>query len=121
MPDILVCKDNELADGAVRIVQHGPLQVAVIRHGGKYFAYRNFCPHQGGPVCEGVRMPRVVDVIDDKGHFRGQSYDHDDIHIVCPWHGYEFHLSSGEHVGDKRIRLKKYDVVERGGQVYVAV
>lgn len=65
MPDILVCKDNELADGAVRIVQHGPLQIAVIRHGGRYFACRNFCPHQGGPVCEGVRMPRVIDVVDD--------------------------------------------------------
>jgi nitrite reductase/ring-hydroxylating ferredoxin subunit len=121
MADIPVCKQDELADGTVRIVKLGHLQVAVIRHGGKYFAYRNHCPHQGGPVCEGVRMPRVIDVIDEGGRYRGQSYDEDDIHIVCPWHGYEFHLTTGEHVGDKSVRLKKYEVVERGGQVYVIV
>ena len=33
MADVLVCKNNELADGAVRIVQLGQLEVAVIRHG----------------------------------------------------------------------------------------
>ena len=121
MADIPVCKENELADGATRIVTLENLQVAVIRHGGKYFAYRNFCPHQGGPVCEGVRMPRVIDVVDKNGRYKGQSYDESDMHIVCPWHGYEFRLTTGEHVGDKRVRLKKYEVVERGGQVYVVV
>jgi nitrite reductase/ring-hydroxylating ferredoxin subunit len=121
MADIPVCKDNELKDGAVRIVELGHLQVAVIRQGGRYFAYRNLCPHQGGPVCEGVRMPRVLDVIDEDGCFKRQSFDEDDIHIVCPWHGYEFHLTTGEHVGDKQLKLKKYEVVERGGQVYVVV
>jgi nitrite reductase/ring-hydroxylating ferredoxin subunit len=121
MADVPVCKQDELADGAVRIVELDNVQVAVIRHSGRYFAYRNLCPHQGGPVCEGVRMPRVVDVIGEDGCFRGQSFDHDDIHIVCPWHGYEFHLATGENVGDKRLRLKKYDVVERGGQVFVVV
>ena len=121
MADVLVCKNNELADGAVRIVQLGQLEVAVIRHDGKYYAYRNLCPHQGGPACEGVRMPRVVDVVEADGTFKRQGYDHTDIHIVCPWHGYEFHLATGEHVGDKRLRLKKYDVIERNGEVYVAV
>jgi nitrite reductase/ring-hydroxylating ferredoxin subunit len=121
MTDVLVCKDNELEDGAVRIVQLGQLEVAVIRQDGKYYAYRNLCPHQGGPVCEGVRMPRVIDVINPDGTFKGQSFDQDDIHIVCPWHGYEFHLATGENVCDKRLRLKKYEVVERGGEVFVAV
>jgi nitrite reductase/ring-hydroxylating ferredoxin subunit len=121
MADILVCKENELAEGAVRIVGLGGLEVAVIRHGGKYYAYRNLCPHQGGPACEGVRMPRVFDVIDADGFFKGQSFDSEDIHIVCPWHGYEFHLATGENVCNKQLRLKKYDVVERGGDVYVAI
>jgi nitrite reductase/ring-hydroxylating ferredoxin subunit len=121
MTDVLVCKDNELKDGAVRIVQLGQLEVAVIRQGGKYYAYRNLCPHQGGPACEGVRMPRVIDVINPDGTFKGQSFDQDDIHIVCPWHGYEFHLATGENVCDKRLRLKKYEVVEHGGEIFVAV
>jgi nitrite reductase/ring-hydroxylating ferredoxin subunit len=121
MVDVPVCKQDELDDGSVRIVSIGELEVAVIRHAGKYFAYRNLCPHQGGPACEGVRMPRVIDVIDGNGCFKGQSFDDEDMHIVCPWHGYEFHLANGEHVGDRRLKLKKYQIVERGGQVFVVV
>ena len=121
MPDIKVCAENELADGAVRIVRVKELEIAVIRHGGKYFAYRNLCPHQGGPACEGVRMPQVVDRLDAKGNYLGQSYDNDDIHIVCPWHGYEFHLNDGVNVSDRRLKLKKFQVLERDGEVYVAI
>jgi nitrite reductase/ring-hydroxylating ferredoxin subunit len=121
VPHILVCRDGELEDGAVRVVTVGDLEVAVIRHAGKYYAYRNLCPHQGGPVCEGIRMPRVVDVIDEEGYFKGQEFDENDPHIVCPWHGYEFHLATGENVCDRRLRLKKFDVQERAGGIYVAI
>ena len=121
MPDVLVCKENELSDGSVRIVKLPQAEVAVIRQGGKYYAYRNYCPHQGGPVCEGVRMPRVVDVIDGDGMYKGQSFDQGDIHIVCPWHGYSFHLTTGENVCNKQLKLKKYAVIERGGEVFVAI
>ena len=78
----------------------GEFEIGVIRHDGKYYAYRNYCPHQGGPACEGVRMPQVVDVIGENGIFLGKTFDETDMHIVCPWHGYEFHLSDGYHVCD---------------------
>ena len=121
MADVLVCKDGELADGAVRIVHHDKHEVAVIRHSGRYYAYANLCPHQGGPACEGIRYPKVVEVIDEGGEFRGQRFDHEDIHIVCPWHGYEFHLETGVNVCDKRLKLKKYKITEREGEVYVSL
>jgi nitrite reductase (NADH) small subunit len=121
MPEIKVCTDNELADGAVRIIRVKDVEIAVIKHAGTYFAYHNHCPHQGGPACEGVRMPQVIDRLDTEGRFIGQGFDESDIHIVCPWHGYEFHLSDGVNVSDKRLRLKKFKVVERDGGVYVAV
>ena len=121
MAEVLVCKQGELADGAVRVVYHDHHEVAVIHQSGKYYAYRNVCPHQGGPACEGIRVPRVIDVIDGEGNFMGQTYDKEDLHIVCPWHGYEFHLATGEHVGMKNVKLKKHTVVERGGEVYVSI
>ncbi len=120
MPEVLVCKEGELANGAVRIVTAGDIEIGVIRDGDRYFAYRNVCPHQGGPVCEGVRMPRVVDKIDDAGVFLGQTFDQETQHIVCPWHGYEFKLTTGENVCDSALRLQKFDVLERDGNVYVA-
>ena len=121
MAEVLVCKDGEIAEGGVRVVQAGAVEVGVIRQGGKYYAYRNLCPHQGGPVCEGIRMPAVLDVIAPDRTFLHQDYDRNDMHIVCPWHAYEFHLETGVNVCDKRIRLQKFNVVAKDGAVYVDV
>lgn len=119
MAEILVCKAGEIGEGSVRVVVSGAVEIGVIHQGGKYYAYRNHCPHQGGPVCEGVRMPAVLDVIAADRTFLHQDYDRSDMHIVCPWHAYEFHLEDGVSVCDKRLRLQKFNVIERNGAVYV--
>src|SRR5262249_11747715 len=62
----------------------------------------------------------LKELIDADGVYHGKTFDHDDMHIVCPWHGYEFHLADGTHVIDRRLRLQKFDVIERDGAVYVA-
>lgn len=121
MPKILVCRSDEIKEGGVRIVEIGDLELGFIRHKGACYAYRNHCPHQGGPACEGLRIPQVKDMIDKDGFYLGQSFDEDDMHIICPWHGYEFHLSTGAHVCDKRLRLQKFEVAEQEGNVYVTV
>ncbi len=119
--EVRVCREGEIAEGDVRLIKVGPVEIGVIRHKGSYYAYRNLCPHQGGPVCEGLKLPQVVDLIGEGGTYLGQRFDEDDMHLVCPWHGYEFHLSDGCHVVDRRVRLKKYNVVQRDGEIYVAV
>ena len=119
--EVLVCRSDDLRDGNVRIIEVGDVEVGVIRHGGQCVAYQNVCPHQGGPACEGLRIPQVQDVIDEGGAFLRQHYDAGDMHIVCPWHGYEYHLATGVHVGDDTLRLKKFVVTEREGNIYVAV
>lgn len=119
MPELFVCKVGEISDGDVRIVGEEGRKVGVIMHRGRYFAYRNKCPHQGGPVCEGLRLPQVEDEIDEAGMFVSQRFNEDDIHIVCPWHGYEYHLETGAHAGDPKLKLTKFDVITRDGSVYV--
>jgi nitrite reductase (NADH) small subunit len=119
--EILVGNHEEIRDGSARIVTVGDLEIGVIRHRGRYYAYRNVCPHQGGPVCEGIRLPQVVDLVEANGAMLGQRFDDNDIHIVCPWHGYEFHLEDGMNVCNATISLQRFDVVERHGQVYVTV
>ncbi len=121
MAEVLVCKQGDMAEGGVRIVRADKVEIGVIRHSGKYNAYRNLCPHQGGPACEGLMMPQVKELIDENGVYNGKTFDRDDMHIVCPWHGYEFHLADGVHVADNRIKLQKFNVIERNGDVYVAV
>jgi nitrite reductase (NADH) small subunit len=120
MADIFVCKAGELQDGDVRIVQATEkLDIGVYRHAGQYYAYRNYCTHQGGPACEGIVMNAVKDVIAADRTYQGQTFDESDPHIVCPWHGWEYHLKTGEHVVDPKVKLRRYDVVQREGGVYV--
>jgi nitrite reductase (NADH) small subunit len=118
---VFVCSNGDLKNGDVRIVQHGSLEIGVVRHNDTYYAYRNLCPHQGGPACEGMMIPQVEDVIGEGQIFLGQRFNEDDMHIVCPWHGYEFHLADGVNVADPRLRLKRFDIVERDGGIYVEV
>jgi nitrite reductase/ring-hydroxylating ferredoxin subunit len=119
--EVLVCRSEDIKNDAVRIVEVDGVELGLIRHKGLCFAYRNVCPHQGGPACEGLRLPQVQDVIDPNGLYVGQRYDEDDVHIVCPWHGYEYHLATGVHVADEKLRLTKYPVSEREGKVYVTL
>ena len=119
MPKLRVCAQDEIPDGGVRIVELDDLEIGVIRQAGTLYAYRNLCPHQGGPACEGVRMAGVFDDVDAEGNYHGQKFDHDDIHIVCPWHGYEYHLSNGVNVCNPRLKLTKYRVTERNGDVFL--
>jgi hypothetical protein len=60
----------------------------------------------------------VVDVIDKNGLYQGQTYG-DETHFVCPWHGYEYDLKTGECIGDRKLKLRKYEIVKRGEDIYV--
>jgi len=121
MPQIFVCRDIEMRDGDVRIVRQDRLEIGVYRHAGAYYAYRNHCLHQGGPACEGVVKGKVVELLAPDKTYIGQTYDHDDPHIVCPWHGWEYKLRTGECAPDSSLKLKRYDVVQREGGIYVVV
>jgi len=118
MAEQFVGRLSEFTDGSRQIVKIGNTEVGVFRHEGEFFAYSNYCLHQGGPACEGMMINNVVDVIDKDGLYQGQSYG-DEMHFVCPWHGYEYDMKTGECIGDRKLKLRKYEVVKRGEDVYV--
>ena len=115
---VFVCKDIEMKDCDVRIIHQDKFEVGVYRHDGSYYAYRNYCLHQGGPACEGIIMHKVEDVLGPDRTWHGQKFG-DEVHFVCPWHGYEYDLKTGECAADRRLRLKSYPVVRRGEDIYV--
>ena len=41
--------------------------------------------------------------------------------LVCPWHGFEFDVTTGECLADPSARLDRYPVEVRDGQVYLEV
>ncbi len=99
----------------------GETTVGVFRVGGKLFAYENTCPHMGGPVCQGLVIPAVREVVDERQVSLGYRFDESEMRIVCPWHGYEFSIETGAHPAKHSIRLTPVAVEEQDGNVYVTV
>ena len=81
---------------------------------GQFYAYENLCLHQGGPACEGLLMHKVEDVLGPDRTWAGQKFSEDEIHFVCPWHGYEYDLKTGECAADRNLKLKSFEVVNAG-------
>ena len=94
--------------------------MTLFRLDGRLYAWENRCAHLGGPVCLGTLMNRVVERLDDGKRSLGDDFG-DDLHIVCPWHGYEYDVRTGRHPGDPQARLRHIDVEERAGEILVHV
>ena len=103
------------------VVDIGDRTVGIFRVGGRLFAYENSCPHMGGPVCQGLIIPAVREVLNDRQVSTGYAFDESEMRIVCPWHGYEFSIETGSHPAKESIRLKRVAVEEEGGEVYVTL
>jgi nitrite reductase/ring-hydroxylating ferredoxin subunit len=121
MAEVFVAKVADFPDGDRKIVQHGTHDIGVFHWEGQFYAYSNLCLHQGGPACEGLLMHQVEDVIGPDKTWVGQKFSDQQINFVCPWHGYEYDLKTGECVPDRRLRLKKYNVVRKGDEIFVSI
>ena len=121
MPELFVGKENEFAERDRKIVAQGDLEIGVFRIDGKFYAWENNCSHQGGPVCQGKILAKVDEVIGADKTSHGLKFSEDNIHVICPWHGYEYNIKTGRHPGDKNVRLKSYPVKVTSGDVYVVV
>jgi nitrite reductase/ring-hydroxylating ferredoxin subunit len=119
MTELFVAKVSQFPDGERRIVAHQGREIGVFHWQGKFYAYENLCVHQGGPACEGIIMHKVEDVLGPDRGWVGQKFSDNEIHFVCPWHGYEYDLKTGECVADRQLKLKNFEVVRRGEDIYV--
>jgi nitrite reductase/ring-hydroxylating ferredoxin subunit len=119
--ELFVGKESEFEDRDRKIIAQGDLEIGVFRVNGDFFAYENNCVHQGGPICQGKILNKVEEVLADDKTSKGLKFSESDVHIVCPWHGYEYNLKTGRHPGDRNVRLKPYDVKVNDGEVYVIV
>jgi nitrite reductase/ring-hydroxylating ferredoxin subunit len=119
--ELLVGKSAELAEGERKVITHGSHQIGVLRAKGQLHAFANQCPHQGGPVCEGVLVHKVEEILGADRTFQGMRFNEDELHIVCPWHGWEFNIETGRCAGDGKHGLRRFKVLERDGDVYVVL
>ena len=88
---------------------------------GEFFAYLNQCPHMGGPACQGKMIAKVEEIIADDRTSKGMAFSKTRLHVVCPWHGFEFDIRTGVHPGNPRARLRKIEVAVSKGEVMITV
>ena len=121
MREIYVAQADEIADRDRKVVIDDDLEIGVFRLGDEFYAWESNCPHRGGPVCQGKIMNRVDEVLDEDKRSKGYRFVEEDVHIICPWHGFEFNIRTGVHPGDDNTRLNGFEVELRDGAVYVRV
>src|SRR5579863_3117510 len=86
--------------GSARELTAAGRVVALFNVDGTVYALDGVCPHAGGPLGEGT--------------MRGKT-------VTCPWHGWQFDVSTGENCLNRKMIHKCFAVKVEGSDVVVEV
>jgi len=87
-----------LEEGRAVTVNVNGERIAVVRKNGALWAISNVCPHQNGPLGEGVVR---------------------DGYLECPWHGYQFDPCTGLGPPGFSDSVPRYELVTKDNQTYL--
>ena len=94
-----VCELDEIPPLGARVVAHPDGAIAVFRtDGDRVFALRNACPHEGGPLSEGIVHGNTV---------------------TCPLHNWNVDLESGHACAPDHGCARRYDTRVDAGMVWL--
>ena len=93
-----VCSTKDVPLGDVRVVVVDHREIAVFNINHSYYAMDNLCPHRGAPLSDG-RL---------EGHI-----------VTCPWHGWQFDVTTGKLGLNPQTCQKTYPVEIRGGTLFL--
>jgi 3-phenylpropionate/trans-cinnamate dioxygenase ferredoxin subunit len=101
----VVATTDEIPPGRRKIVEIAGRSIGVFNVGGRYYALRNTCPHAGARLCEGTLTGLVTSRM--PGEY---TYERDGEILRCPWHGWEFDVTTGRSWFDPaRTRVRAYE------------
>ena len=111
---LTIGKSQDFPVGEMRLMELKGRQIGVIRlRCGELRAIMNRCPHKGAPICRGI-LGGVWNWTRSGELTFGRAREV----LVCPWHGFEFDLASGQEVYWKRpARLRTYPIEDVDGVV----
>ena len=91
-------KKDEVPAGTVRELQIDGKVFALANVDGKFYAINNTCLHRGGPLGQGV--------------LEGKN-------VTCPWHGWEYDVTTGKVCANPSVGVECYAVEVRGDDIFV--
>jgi nitrite reductase/ring-hydroxylating ferredoxin subunit len=97
---VTVARCADVPANESRVFDLGGIPVAIFNAGGAYYACKNVCPHRGGPVGEGDFDGRVV---------------------TCPWHGWQFDVTTGANVLMPAAKVDTFAVRVEDDQIQVGI
>jgi nitrite reductase (NADH) small subunit len=89
---------GSIPSGEGVVLELGGKAIALFHLDGRYYATANRCAHRGGPLGEGLLEGTVV---------------------TCPWHGWEFDVSTGICLGNPKVRIEVYPVKIAGNELLI--
>lgn len=95
-----VAKAGDVPAGEGRVVTVDGVEVALYNVAGEFHAIDNTCVHRGGPLGEGQCEGKLV---------------------TCPWHGWQYDVTSGECQNVPGEHVASYEVRVEGDDVQVKV
>ena len=97
---VRVAAAAELTPGTCGEYVAGDRMVALFNVAGQFYALDAICPHQGGPLGKGKLCGAIV---------------------TCPWHGFQFDVTSGQHQTSRSLVHPTFPVKVEGGEVFVEI
>ena len=85
--------------GRVILLDNGK-EIALFCKGGTFYAIDNLCPHEGGPLGDGELDGAIV---------------------TCPWHGWQFDVTTGKNMNLWDEGVKRYLVEVINNEVFVII
>lgn len=111
-----VCSIEDLPPGTMKLVQAGKFGVGVYNIDGSLYAIANYCSHEGAPLCAGYVGGTNEFAPELPGRLR---HVREGRIVRCPWHNWEFDITTGVTVADPGRRIRTYEVDVADGQVYL--
>jgi 3-phenylpropionate/trans-cinnamate dioxygenase ferredoxin subunit len=112
----VVGRAEDLADGEQMIVTVNNRSIGIFNIRGRYFGLLNSCPHRGAELCKGRLFAGISS--DGPGEYE---YDEGERLLMCPWHGWEFDVTTGQsYCSPTTVRARPIQVDVEDGQAVIA-
>ena len=109
-----VARVDEIPPGQRRLVKVAGRTIGVFHVAGGFYAIKNSCIHEGAPVCLGSITGTFLPSDPQEYRFGMQGRV-----LRCPWHGWEFDITTGGSIFDPDVKLKTYPVTVEGDALFV--